>query len=203
MDSVIKYINLYALDVDFNINTRKRLAHFLAQISVETDGFKSFVEKHNYSKKTLLTIPKHFDSTNVDKYVNCVCLFDKLYCCQYGNSSDTASKDGSKYRGQGAIHLTWKENYIKFNSYYQNKFNDHSVNFINNPELLQTNMKFATIAALWYVGKFKRLNDEADRDDVLAYSKGVNLGSTNSTSRPNGLAERKKRLEIAKKALCL
>ena len=202
MDSVMKYINLYKDDIDFKINKRLRLAHLLAQLSVETAGFTKFAEAYNYSKKTLLGKKKFFDSTNVDHYVNCVCVFDKMYCCKYGNG-DTASKDGSKYRGQGAIHLTWKENYEKFNTFYQNKYNDYTVNFKDNPELLQTNMKYATIAALWYVGKFKKLNDEADNDDVLSYSRGVNIGNPKSTDKPNNLPDRKNKLKLSKQALCL
>ncbi|HNE93197.1 MAG TPA: hypothetical protein PKZ66_03680, partial [Chitinophagaceae bacterium] len=206
MDSVLKYINMYKDDPDFKINTRLRLAHFLAQISAETDGFTIMVESHFYSKKALLKKKKYFDSATVDIYVNCVCLFDRWYCCNnlgLGNGSE-ASKDGSKYRGQGLIQLTGKSSYTNFTSYYQNKFNDQTVSFRDNPELLQNNMKYSVLAALWEVTQDKKLNKYADADNILAYSKGINCGSaTNKKCIPNDLDKRKSKLTLAKQALCL
>jgi len=203
MDSVLKYINMYKDDPDFKINTRLRLAHFLAQVTAETDGFTVMVESHLYSKKALLEKKKYFDSATVDNYVNCLCVFDKIYCCQNENGNE-ASKDGSKYRGHGINQMTWKENYRKFNTFYQNKYNDTSVNFVNNPDLLATNMKYSVIAAMWDFCKFKKLNPYADADNVLAYSKGVNCGSANAECKePNGYEKRKAKLVLAKQILCL
>ncbi len=205
MDSVAKYINLYKRDTDFNINTRLRLAHLLAQITAETDGFTTLTESHHYSKKALLAKKKYFDSATVDTYVNCICLFDRWYCCGHlglGNGNE-ASKDGSKYRGHGAIQLTGRGSYTKFTSYYQNKYNDHSVSFVDNPELLATNMKYAVLAALWEACHEKKLNTYADNDDVSSYSKAINLGSAKSKGTPNGMTKRKNNLIAAKKALCI
>ena len=206
IDSVLKYINMYKDDPDFKLNTRLRLAHFLAQISAETEGFTIMVESHFYSKKALLKKKKYFDSATVDKYVNCVCLFDRWYCCNnlgLGNGSE-ATKDGSKYRGQGLIQLTGRSSYTEFTNYYQNKFNDQTVSFIDNPELLQNNMKYSVLAALWEVTQDKKLNKYADADNVLAYSKGINCGSaTNKKCTPNHLDKRKSKLALAKQVLCL
>lgn len=202
MDSVLKYINLYKNDVDFNVNTRLRLAHFLAQITAETDGFTIMAEDYHYSKKTLLKKKKLFDSTNINQYYNCVCVFDKLYCCENENG-DATTQDGSKYRGKGVIQLTWKEMYRKFTSYYQTKFNDNSVDFVANPDLLTTNMKYSVLSALWEACKYKKLNTYADNDDVLGYSRGINIGNPKSDKTPNGLTKRENNLKAAKKALCL
>ena len=204
MDSVLKYINLYKDDADFEINTRLRLAHFLAQITAETDGFLdvNLSEDYHYKKEALLKMKKLFDTTNVNGYVNCLCVFDRMYCCKNENG-DEASKDGSKYRGHGVIQLTWKEDYRKFTEYYQNKFNDYSVNFVTNPELLTTNFKYSVLAAMWEACKQKKLNTYADNDDVLSYSRGINLGDPNSTKTPNGKTKRENNLKSAKKTLCL
>jgi len=46
-----------------------------------------------------------------------------------------------------------------------------------------------------------KCNSFADADDVLKVSRAVNLGNANSRSTPNGMADRKKFLKLAKKAL--
>ena len=45
------------------------------------------------------------------------------------------------------------------------------------------------------------VNKYADKDDVLAVSRLVNVGNANSTVTPRGLDDRKKKLEAAKKVL--
>ncbi|MFX4925964.1 hypothetical protein ABTC31_20485, partial [Acinetobacter baumannii] len=64
-------------------------------------------------------------------------------------NGDSTTGDGFRYRGRGFIHLTHKDSYYKFTKYYQNTYNDFSVDFEKNPDLLETNMKFGMLAALW------------------------------------------------------
>ena len=184
---------------------------FVTEDGMETDldlgHYERFLdvnlsEDYHYKKEAHLNMKKLFDTTNVNGYVNCLCVFDRMYCCKNENG-DEASKDGSKYRGHGVIQLTWKEDYRKFTEYYQNKFNDYSVNFVTNPELLTTNFKYSVLAAMWEACKQKKLNTYADNDDVLSYSRGINLGDPNSTKTPNGKTKRENNLKSAKKTLCL
>lgn len=62
---------------------------------------------------------------------------------------NTATGDGYKYRGRGIWQLTGKNNYIEFNNFYQGKY-DPTIDLVQNPELVATNIEIAVISALWY-----------------------------------------------------
>lgn len=213
MDSTAKYMNMYMQS--YGITNRLRLAYFLANASEETNGFKKLVEDSNFSRNAILNAwsDKIFDSSNVDKYVNCLCVFDHAYAEDGNkilhNNGNEATKDGSKYRGRGLFHLTHRETYYAFTQFYQKKYNDTTVNFENTPNLLQTNYKFAVLSALWVFGVDKSKNKNgsdkplkrnallsADKDDIENVTSLINGGD-------NGLPVRKAKLKLAKQQLCL
>ena len=66
--------------------------------------------------------------------------------------------------------------------------------FVTHPELVE-NPTQAVASAVWFWTK-NNLNVLADKDDILAVTRRVNGGT-------NGFADRKNRLDIAKKALGL
>lgn len=201
-DSVAKYLNQYMKR--FKINNRLRLAHLVNQMFVETGGFYTRTEGIYSTEARILEIfkdktkPHNFvDTSNVKKYVNCLCLFDRVYSLKLGNGSE-ASKDGSKYRGRGAIQMTGKATYTDFNNFYKNEFKDSSFDFVNNPELVADNWKFFVISALWEfsIEKEGKALIAADKDNVVKVSLIVNGGS-------NLLKERKAQIPLTKKKLCL
>lgn len=82
--------------------------------------------------------------------------------------------DGIKYKGRGLIQLTGLFNYEKISK-------DLDIDFVNNPELLET-VKYATLSAGWYWNKHN-LNILADKNDFIGITKAINGGV-------NGLSKR-------------
>ncbi|MDT3454646.1 hypothetical protein ROV80_05225 [Stenotrophomonas pavanii] len=104
---------------------------------------------------------------------------------------NTHSGDGFRFRGRGAIQLTGRDNYAR---YSQTIYGDDRI--VRNPDLLAS-LPDAALAA-GYFWQRDGINSVADRDDVLAVSRAVNLGNPNSKGLPNGLEDRKAKLKLAK-----
>ena len=138
----------------YKINTAERLSHFLAQVNYESGYMNYIEEKFTYSTKRLLQVfPKYFktvDEANEYAYKP-EKIANRVYANRMGNGSE-ASGDGWKYRGRGLIHLTGKNNYLKFSKWY----NDSKI-FVDSPDLL-LQPQFAILSAFFYWDKNK-LND--------------------------------------------
>ena len=140
----------------YEINTLKRLAHFLAQIGHESDHFQTLRE---YASGNAYEGRR--DLGNVRK------------------------GDGKRYRGRGAIQLTGRANYRKFGELI-------GVDLEETPELAeQPKYSAMTAGAYW---NDRKLNQFADKDDVITITKRINGGL-------NGLEARKAMLARAKVAL--
>jgi putative chitinase len=170
----------------YNINTPLRIQHFLAQIYTESGGLTVFKENLNYSNTGLRRVfGKYFTELQALQYQRQPeKIANRVYANRLGNGPES-SGDGWKYRGKGAIQITGKAN-------YQSLSNDLGIDFVTNPQLLET-IPYSIISAGWYWDKAK-LNVIADKDDVMAVSKKVNGGT-------NGLQERIKWLEHFKKVI--
>lgn len=163
----------------YDINNVNRVAGFLAQCGHESVDFTVLKENLNYSADGLNKIfPKYFknagrDATgyarNPEKIANVV------YANRMGNG-DTASGEGWKFRGRGAIQLTGKDNYSRFATSL-GKSLDETVEYV---ETLQG----AIESACWF-WKANKLNDVCDNDDVVLMTKKINGGTI-------GLEDRKK-----------
>lgn len=163
----------------YQINTPKRMAHFLAQCGHESGGFRTFVENLNYSADGLLkTFPKYFTKELATAYARKPELIaNRVYASRMGNG-DEKSGDGWKYRGRGAIQLTGKNNYTAFDK-------DVSDNILANPDLVAS--RYALESAGWFWNT-NGLNRIADNGDVTAVTRRVNGGT-------HGLADRQKRFD--------
>ncbi len=159
----------------FNINSKLRLAHFLAQCAHESANFTIVRENLNYSVAGLLkTFPKYFKTKEYailyarrpEKIANCV------YADRMGNGAEI-SGNGWKYRGRGYIQLTGKDNYISFGRYVGREL-------ITNPDLVATDYPLLSAAYFWHS---KNLNVLADLNDLTGVTRKVNGGS-------NGLKDR-------------
>jgi putative chitinase len=156
----------------FSINTPLRLAHFLAQCSHESGGFKAVQENLNYSVEGLKKIfSKYFPGNLAESYAkNPEKIASKVYGGRMGNGGEE-TKEGYKYRGRGYIQLTGKSNYAAFSK---------SINedVVSNPDLVAG--KYALASAGWFFSK-NGLNAMADKgaDDatVTAVTKRVNGGT--------------------------
>jgi putative chitinase len=176
MDLTIKYKTLLS---NYNVNTKLRLAHFMAQIEHES-GLKPIAENLNYSANGLRkTFGKYFTDLEAIKYQRKPeAIANRVYANRMGNGNE-ASGDGFKYRGRGFLQNTGKNQYILLSK-------DTRIDFLNNPDLLLIEAN-AMIAALWYWQK-NNLN-------VLADSNAINLITKRINGGLNGIEHRKELFE--------
>lgn len=179
-----KYKSLFT---KYEVNTLIRTAHFMAQIEHESN-LKPISENLNYSKEGLLKIfPKYFTKDNVAPFVrNPQKIANRVYANRMGNKSES-SGDGWKYRGRGFIQLTGLNNYKDLSEVSK-------IDYVNNPELLLTETD-ALIAALWFWSNNK-LNELADKDDLITITKRINGGLNGIEDRREKLLKWKKILDV-------
>jgi len=168
-DSVIAQIPETA--AKFNITTNLRLAHFLAQCSHESGGFKAVSENLNYSVDGLKKIfPKYFPGNIAESYArNPEKIASKVYGGRMGNGDET-TKEGFKFRGRGFIQLTGKQNYTNFAKFI-------GEDTVSNPDLVATKYPLASAAFFFDTNKLWSICDKgADDATVTAVTKRVNGG---------------------------
>lgn len=179
-----------------NVNTKLRVAHFLAQAGHESALFSVTTENLNYSADALGRVfKKYFPTAELRaQYARKPeQIANRVYANRMGNGNE-ASGDGWKHRGRGYFQLTGKDNYLK---YSKSAYGDDRI--LKSPELLAQPVD-ALKSAIWY-WETNNLSKWADKDDVLAVSKVVNLGNAASTATPNGMDDRRTQLARAKKLL--
>ena len=105
----------HSLLEDYDINTPKRVAYFMAQCHHESGGFVFVSENLNYKASGLVKVfPKYFDENTARAYEKQPQkIANRVYANRMGNG-DEASGEGFKYAGKGIIQLTGKDNYTRF-----------------------------------------------------------------------------------------
>jgi putative chitinase len=177
-----------ALEVleEYGIDTPLRMAHFLAQTSHESGGFRAVEENLNYKAETLSKIfPKYFRDKDTNDYAK---KPEKIANLVYGGrmgNGPVESGDGYRYRGRGLIQLTGKSNYEKFAEGIESTL-EEAVEYLTTPE-------GAVESAAWFWAN-NGLNELADTDDVTKVTKRINGGTI-------GLAEREAHTEAFKEML--
>jgi putative chitinase len=163
----------------FEINTPERVAMFLAQTAHESGNYSAVSENLNYSAKALMAFwPKKFAGV-AEQYARLPeKIANRAYCDRMGNGNE-ASGDGYKYRGRGAIQLTGKDNYTACGKAL-------GLDLVNDPDQVAQN-PVAILSAGWFWDT-RRLNQWADKGDVLTVTKRINGGTI-------GLEDRKKHYE--------
>jgi len=158
---------------DFEIDTPKRVAAFLAQCGHESGGFMTLKENLNYSAQGLVNIFKKYFPTVIDAEPYArqpEKIANKVYANRMGNGNE-ASGDGWRYRGRGPIQLTGKDNYRAF----ANDYFDDPETLLNDPDLLIDHIPTSLLAAVWFWQKNK-LNTYADTGDIKTMTKRINGG---------------------------
>jgi putative chitinase len=182
------------------LTTALRVAHALAQQSVETGGFSKLVESLNYSQSGLRGT---FSKSRISD-ADCQRLGRKpgapalpasvqeeianiVYGGDFGKKQlgNTEVGDGWRFRGRGAKQTTGRHNYNDVKSVT-------GIDVIANPDLL-ADPDMAVEAACIFWDK-KNCNKFADKDDIDGLTLAVNGGT-------NGLADRKAALVRAKAIL--
>lgn len=167
----------------YNITTKNRICHFLAQCCHESNDFLTLEENLHYSANSLLKVfPKYFKNIEIAKQYEQQPkkIANLIYANRMGNGN-TESGEGFKYIGRGVIQLTGKANYSKLSqAIYKNN------SLLENPEIIAKDLKIAILAGLWFWDSNK-LNIIADSDNILLITKKINGGI-------NGLEDRKNKL---------
>lgn len=165
----------------YEITTADRVAAFLAQCGHESADFTILQENLNYGAKGLVGIfKKYFPSEDLAKEYERKPekIANRVYGGRMGNGPE-ASGDGYMYRGRGAIQLTGKLNYQAF-------ANSIGLTIEDAVHYCET-LDGAIESACWFWQKNK-LNDVADKKDILLMTKKINGGTI-------GLEDRKKHYE--------
>jgi len=173
----------------FQIDTRLRLAAFLAQVGHESGRLSRVVENLNYSAEGLQkTWPSMFDAKLAAEYARKPeRIANAVYNARMGN---TAPGDGWKFRGRGLIQITGASNYTACGAALK-------LDLLTHPELLER-PQHAAMSAAWFWDSMN-LNALADAGDIQ------NIGSLINTGRrgrvPHGAEERKALYQVALKVI--
>jgi len=155
---------------DYEINTPKRVAAFIAQCAHESGGFKFLKENLNYRAESLLKIfPKYFKTlAEANQYARQPeKIANKIYGGRMGNGPES-SGDGFRYCGRGLIQLTGKDNYTWFAASLEIPVEEAA-------EYLQT-FEGAVQSACWF-WETNKLNQWADKGDIINLTKRINGGT--------------------------
>lgn len=157
---------------DYDINTPRRVAAFLAQCGHESGNFKFLKENLNYRWQTLRKIfPKYFPTDELAQLYASrsnrqEAIANRVYASRMGNG-DESSGDGFRYCGRGLIQLTGKNNYQSFADSIETPVEDV-------PEYLQT-FEGAVQSACWF-WETNSLNRWADAGDIKELTRRINGG---------------------------
>lgn len=171
---------------DYDINTPKRMAAFIAQCAHESGGFMILKENLNYKPASLRKLFSKYFPTDELAQQYCAkpnkqaAIANRIYGGRMGNG-DESSGDGYRFCGRGLIQLTGRSNYQSFADSLEMKIEDV-------PEYLAT-FEGAAQSACWF-WETNKLNQWADAGDILTLTKRINGGTI-------GLEDRKKHYEHA------
>ena len=165
------YTNLSNILPEYDIDTPKRVAAFMAQCGHESGGFTLMQENLNYSAKGLVgTFKKYFPTeAHAKPYERKPeMIANRVYANRMGNG-DEASGEGWYFRGRGIVQITGKNNYTKCS---QSLFESNVL--VENPDLLLES-EYAIHSACWFWSA-ARLNELADIGDMKTMTKRINGG---------------------------
>ena len=176
---------------DYDIDTPRRMAAFIAQCAHESGGFSVLQENLNYKPQALRRLfSKYFpDDAIAGQY--CAkpnkqeAIANRIYANRMGNG-DESSGDGYRFRGRGLIQLTGRSNYQNFADSIEVDGRPLKIDEV--PAYLET-FEGAAQSACWF-WETNNLNKWADEGDILTLTKRINGGTI-------GLEDRKKHYEHA------
>ena len=173
---------------DYDINTPKRIAAFVAQCAHESTGrlpdgtyapFVALKENLNYKPASLRrTFPKYFPT---DELAQQYCsrpnrqeaIANRVYANRMGNG-DESSGDGWRFCGRGLIQLTGRSNYQAFADSLEMSIDDV-------PAYLGTFEGACQSACFFW--ESQKLNQWADTGDILTLTKRINGGTIGLNDR--------------------
>lgn len=154
---------------DYEINTKLRLAAFLAQCAHESGNFTAVRENLNYRWESLRRVfPKYFPTDALAKQYaqQPEKIANRVYANRMGNGPES-SGDGWRYCGRGLIQLTGKNNYQAFADSIDTPLEEIT-------EFLGT-FEGCVQSACWF-WEANNLNGLADNRDIITMSRRINGG---------------------------
>lgn len=184
-EAINEVISYYRID-----QIPRRVRYFISQCYFETQSFTKWVENLNYYTPERLCVvwPTRFGlKQNTTKayapdYINNPEKLGNLVYANRNGNGDVNSGDGYKYRGRGAFHLTFKNNY---KNYSLKRYND--LTRVENPKLVED--FFDSFMSAGWFWDINGLSKNADNDEFTITTKIIN-GSTTTVPQ---------RLEVLKK----
>jgi putative chitinase len=155
---------------DYDINTKSRVAAFIAQCAHESGGFKAIKENLNYKAASLCKVwPRYFPNMDV---ANAYAqqperIANRAYANRMGNGPEE-SGDGWKFCGRGLIQLTGKDNYSRYAQSLEISLDEASEHL--------TTFEGCVQSAAWF-WEANNLNQWADSGDMLTLTKRINGGT--------------------------
>ena len=171
---------------DYEINTPRRMAAFIAQCAHESGGFTTLKENLNYKPMSLRKLfPKYFDTDELaqqycSKPNKQAAIANRIYANRMGNG-DESSGDGYRFSGRGLIQLTGRATWQEFADRIETSLSDLD-------EFMQTFEGACQSACFFW--ESRKLNQYADAGDIVTLTRKINGGTI-------GLEDRKKHYEHA------
>lgn len=160
----------------YDINTKNRIAGFIAQCAVESVEFTVLEENLNYGPQSLMkTWPRLFPNAEIaNQYArHPQQIANRAYANRYGNG-DEASGDGWLYRGRGAIQTTFHDNYKVFAVSIGLPL-DKTVEYCETPT--------GAIESACFYWKMHKINEACDADDIEGMTHKINSAGLGLTNR--------------------
>lgn len=171
---------------DYEINTPRRMAAFIAQCAHESAQFTVLKENLNYKPMSLRKLfPKYFDTDELAQHYcskpnKQAAIANRIYANRMGNG-DESSGDGYRFSGRGLIQLTGRATWQEFADSIETSLTDLD-------EYMQTFEGACQSACFFW--ESRKLNQWADAGDIVTLTKKINGGTI-------GLDDRKKHYEHA------
>jgi putative chitinase len=155
---------------DYEINTKSRVAAFIAQCAHESGGFKAIKENLNYKAESLCRVwPRYFPNIDIARQYaqQPEKIANRAYANRMGNGPEE-SGDGWKFCGRGLIQLTGKDNYTRYAQSLEIGLDEASEHL--------TTFEGCVQSAAWF-WEANNLNQWADAGDMLTLTKRINGGT--------------------------
>jgi predicted chitinase len=120
-------------------------------------------------------------------------LFSYVYQCEGGNGN-SASEDGYKYRGHGAIQLTWKKAYESFDTWLKDNYKEKYKDVVANPKVIDEDKELFILSAMWFWNT-NNLNGKADDGKFDEITRAINKSSEGKADRLKNLNNLKKEIK--------
>ena len=176
----------------YNITDRLEIIHLLTQIFAETNGLQSLEENLRYPKdgfRLWEVFGKAHFASEADASIVAgqgpQAIANRVYGGRFGNSQPGF---GWRYRGQGLIDLTFRDNYAAVSRSKISKFPD----LVAHPELVSHPDYALEVACAYW--RMRKIGIPARKDDIISVTKLVQGGSGGLSDRKSYLARTKRLL---------